>query len=343
MNIGAEVLRSWAQRLLQAAGLELEVAAIVADHLVYANLRGVDSHGMMRLPIYIARLKAGLVNPKPRPQVLRTLGPWAVVDGDQGPGQVAGRFAMGLTMQLAKEYGLGAVWVQRSTHYGAAAYYVEPAAREGFVALSTTNAEPDMVPYGGARAALGTNPLAFAAPAPQGILLLDMATSQVAMGKIFLARERGETIPEGWVVDEEGRPTTDPGRAKAALPLGGPKGYGLAIMVEILSGVLSGAGFTHRIGRMYDEWDRPQDVGHFFLAIDPRRVLGWEVFQDRMGTLWTELKAVPPAPGFTEVLLPGELEERTRKQRLVEGIPLPEAVYTRLVETSRQLGVEVPE
>lgn len=342
MNLRAEVLQSWAERLLEAVGLEPEAATIVADHLVYANLRGVDSHGMMRLPIYIARLKAGVANSRPRPQVLKIGGPWAVVDGDQGPGQVAGRFAMGLAMQLAEEYGLGAVWVRRSAHYGAAAYYVEPAARAGFVALSTTNAEPDVVPHGGARAALGTNPLAFAAPAPQGILLLDMATSQAAMGKIFLAQERGETIPEGWAVDEEGRPTTDPQRAKAALPLGGAKGYGLALMVEVLSGLLSGAGFTHRIGRMYDEWDRPQDVGHFFLVINPRRILGGEVFEDRMRALWAELKTIPPAPGFTEVLLPGELEERTRRQRVVEGIPLPEGVCARLVEISRELGVEVP-
>lgn len=317
-------------------------AEIVAQSLVEANLRGIDSHGVLRLPVYVQRLQAGLLNRDPQPRILKQTGAVALIDADQGPGQVGGVFAMDLATELAQEHGAGVVGVQRSAHYGAAAFYVMRAANQGYLALCMTNVEPDVVPYGGSQSALGTNPLAFAAPAPQGLFVLDMATSQVAMGKVFLARESDTSIPDGWAVNESGRPTTDPHAAKALLPLGGPKGYGLAIMVEVLSGVFSGAGIIHSVGRMYDEWDRAQDVGHFSLALDPAKGAGREQFMERMGRLWEEIKATPPAPGFEEVLIPGELEERVRHERVQNDIPLPESVYAGLRTISRALGVETP-
>lgn len=341
MNVAADSLRAWGKVLLESAGLASQAADIVADSLIEANLRGVDSHGALRLPIYIKRLQAGLVNPNPQPRVVQQEGGIASVDADQGPGQVAGVFATDLAVTLARQHGVGAVGVQRSTHYGAAAYYVMRAARQDLLAASTTNAEPHVVPYGGAKRALGTNPLAFAAPAPQGLFVLDMATSQAAVGKIYLARERGESIPEGWAVDASGRPTTNPHDAANAVPLGGPKGYALAIMVEVLSGVFTGAGVADSIGRMYDEWDRPQNVGHFFMVLDPEKAIGRERFLQRMGRLWEQIKATPAAPGFDEILIPGELEERMRQERLQTGIPLPEAVYTELVALSQSFGVEI--
>ena len=199
-----------------------------------------------------------------------------------------------------------------------------------------------MVPYGGSRPALGTNPIAFAAPAPQGLFVLDMATSQGAMGKVFVARELDDTLPEGWAVDKHGQPTTNPNAAIAVVPFEGPKGYALAILVEVISGVFTGSGITQSIGRMYDHWDQPQDVGHFFMALDPEYTIGRSQFMERMGHLWDELKSIPPAPGFGEVMVPGELEERVRQNRLGEGIPLPESVYEELATLSQELAVEVP-
>jgi LDH2 family malate/lactate/ureidoglycolate dehydrogenase len=342
MRLSEEALSSWTRKLLEAAGVVPSAAATVAEVLVEANLRGVDSHGVLRLPVYLRRIRAGLLNPAPQPHVAKQDGTVALVDGDRGPGPVAGVFAATVAAEVAESHGVGVVGVFRSSHFGMAAAYAMRIARRGLVALVTSNAEPDVVPYGGARKAIGTNPLAFAAPAPRGPVVLDMATSHVAMGKVFLARERGERIPEGWAVDAEGKPVTDPGQAVAAVPVGGPKGYGLALMVEVLSGVLTGAGITHGIGRMYDEWDRYQDVGHAFVALDPEYTIGRDAFVRRMGTLWDELKAVPPAAGFDEVYLPGELEMRTEAVRRREGIPLAGRVFEEMVTLSRELSVEVP-
>ena len=192
------------------------------------------------------------MNRNATPRIEREHGAVALVDADRGPGQVAGVFATDLSIELARRHGAGVVAVHRSSHYGAAGYYAIRAAEAGMVGVSTTNSEPFVVPYGGVDHALGTNPIAIAAPTPDGIWDTDMATSQVAVNKIFNARDEGRTIPEGWGVDEEGRTTTDPGKVYAAVPLGGYKGYALALLVEVLSGVLSGSGVGHGIGRIYE-------------------------------------------------------------------------------------------
>jgi ureidoglycolate dehydrogenase (NAD+) len=340
-RVAPAALRAWALALLESAGLAAEAAATVAASLVEADLRGVDSHGVARLPVYVERLRAGLLNGTPRPRVLRSDGALALVDGDQGPGQVAGVFASELSVTLARRHGAGAVAVRRSGHYGAAAYYVMRPARDGLVALTTTNSEPYVVPFGGRRWALGTNPVALAAPIRDGVFVLDMATSQVAANRVFNARDEGRPIPDGWAVDEHGASTTDPNEAYAVVPLGGYKGYVLAVMVEILSGVLAGAGITHGVGRIYDEWDRAQDVGHFHLALDPERTVGRSRFEELLGSLLAELKSIPAAPGHYEVLVPGEPEERARREREASGIPLGPAVWQALDRLSRELAVEV--
>lgn len=338
MRLSPEALRAFTEEVLKRAGADGPSAEAVAWALLEADLRGVGSHGLLRLPTYVRRLEAGLVNPSPR-LVPEVRGPLALLDGEVGFGPRVALKAVRLAGKLARAYGLGAVAVRRSTHFGMAGLYAERLAQEGLVALVTTNAEPDVVPYGGRAKALGTNPIAFATPAPQGVVVGDLATAQAAMGKVFLARKRGERIPPDWGVDQEGRPTEDPHAVHALLPLGGPKGYALALLVEILSGVLPGAGVTHGIGRMYDQWDRPQDVGHFLLALDPGAFLGREAFLERMGRLWAELKGVPPAPGFSEVLLPGELEARRRAQALREGLELPGEVVAELQALGARYGV----
>jgi ureidoglycolate dehydrogenase (NAD+) len=334
-------LERWAQALLEASGLEAAAAETVAVSLVDANRRAVDSHGVARIPVYSDRLRAGHTNGRPQPKVERADGAVALVDADQGPGQVAGVIATDLSIELARKHGVGVVSVHRSSHYGAAGYYAIRAAKAGMIGMSTTNSEPFVIPYGGIGHALGTNPIALAAPTPDGIFDTDMATSQVAVNKIFNARDEGREIPEGWGVDEQGRPTTDPGEVFAAVPLGGYKGYALAVLVEVLSGVLSGSGVGHGVGRLYEEAG-PQDVGHFHLALDAGRLAGRDRAAELLGRLLGDLKTVPVAPGHDEVLVPGEPEARAKAERERDGIPLPPTLWTTLEALSGELGVSPP-
>jgi ureidoglycolate dehydrogenase (NAD+) len=320
--------------LLEAAGLEASAAATVAETLLDTSLRGVDSHGVARLPAYVERLRTGVLNPRPRPSVLRREGAVAVVDGDQGPGQVAAVFAADLSVQIARELGACVVIVRRSAHFGAAAFYARRAARSGMLALALTNSEPFVVPFGGREPALGTNPIALAAPVAGAIFDLDLATSQVAVNRIFNARDEGRPIPLGWGVDERGEPTTDAAAVHAAVPLGGYKGYALAVMVEILCGALAGAGVRH-------ERDL-RDVGHFHLAIDPERTVGRDRFAAALGGMLDELRAAPPAGGFDEVLAPGDPEARARAERERSGVPIEPALWARLRALSGELGVPIP-
>jgi LDH2 family malate/lactate/ureidoglycolate dehydrogenase len=344
MIFPAERLRHWTEALLEAAGVDAPSAQATAEVLLDADLKGVASHGLVRLPIYVRRIETGLANPRPELRLLRTQGAVQLLDGDIGLGPRVGVFAAKQAFSLAQIYGVGVVGVQRSTHFGMAGFYAEQMAKEGCLGLVFSNVEPDVVPYGGRKAVLGTNPLAFAAPAPQGLLVADLATSQTAMGKVFLARARAESIPPDWAVDEQGHPTQDPHRVKALLPLGGAKGYALSLMVEILAGVLTGAGITHGVGRMYDQWERPQNVGHLFLAINPDHFLTRSAFLERMDWLWMEIKATDPAPGFDQVFLPGEREQLLRALRLREGVPLEASTVHALMDLGWRYGkpLEVP-
>jgi ureidoglycolate dehydrogenase (NAD+) len=314
----------------------------VASSLVWTSLRGTDSHGVARLPVYVERLRDGVINRNPRPSVLRRDGAVAVVDGDRGPGQVASVFATDLSVELAREHGVGVATVRRSAHNGAQAFYAIRAAEQGMLAVALTNTEPLVIPFGGAEPALGTNPICLAAPAGGGVFNLDMATSQVAINRIFNARDEGRPIPESWGVDEHGRPTTDAAAVTSAVPLGGYKGYALALMVEVLCGVLPGAGVRHGVGGLYTGADVEQDVGHFHLALDPERTVGRERFAAVLGGLLGELREIPPAPGFDEVLVPGDPEDRARAERERSGVPIEPALWRTLQELSRELEVPVP-
>jgi ureidoglycolate dehydrogenase (NAD+) len=338
-RVAARELERWVRAVLEAAGLEGDAAAVVAATLVETSLRGVDSHGVARLPSYVHQLRAGALNPRPRPAVIRREGALAVVDGDQGPGQVAAVFATDLSVELAREHGVGVALVRRSGHYGAAASYTRRAAAAGMVALSMTNTEPLVIPYGGSEPALGTNPISLAAPTAGGVFDLDLATSQVAINRIYNARDEGRAIPEGWGVDERGAPTTDPAQVRAGVPLGGYKGYALALMVEILTGVLAGAGIRDRVGALYGEPPRPLDTGHCFLALDPERTVGRTAFEATLATLLDGLRASPTGPGFDEVLAPGDPEARAHTERARTGIPVEPALWATLRALGDELGV----
>jgi LDH2 family malate/lactate/ureidoglycolate dehydrogenase len=267
----------------------------------------------------------------------------ALVDGDSGPGQVAAVMATDLSIELAREHGAGVVGVRRSGHYGAAAFYAMRAAEAGLIGISMTNTEPLVIPYGGIDPALGTNPIAFAAPAADGYIFnLDMATSQVAINRINNARDEGRPIPADWGVDERGEPTTDPAAVRSAVPLGGYKGYGLALMVEVLCGVFSGAGVRHGVGDLYSGGEQRQNSGHFHLAIDPERTVGRDAFAGVLSGLLGELRAIRPASGFDEVLVAGDPQDRARAERERSGVPIEPALWASLQALSEDLDVPVP-
>jgi LDH2 family malate/lactate/ureidoglycolate dehydrogenase len=343
-RIAAAELQRFAAAVFEAAGLSPAHAATVASGLTQAELRGQGSHGVSRLlSVYVKRLRAGATNPRPVPTIVTQRGGAALVDGDNGPGQVVGAMAMSLAIELARERGVSCVAVRRSNHYGAAAFYLQQALAAQMIGFTTTNAPPSMPPFGGRVSFLGTNPLALAVPsATQGPVLLDMATSVVAKGKIQLMDKEGQmTIPAGWALDADGNPTCD---TKAALggmmlPVGGHKGYGLALVVEILSAVLAGAAFGPHLGSLYADLDRGQDVGHCFCALDVSAFGSAEAFLERMDALISEIRAVPTQPGVSEILLPGEVESRCAQRYAVDGIPFDAGVYAEICGVAAELGV----
>lgn len=339
MTLDSTALQSWAARLLTSWGYSDDDAAYIADTLVDANLRGVDSHGVIRLPAYHARITAGLVVPTARPVVTRE-GGVIRVDAAGAPGQLAARAAVAALVEASGELGVASAVIHGSTHFGTAGYYARALAAQGKIGIVVSNSEPAVVPFGGRDAFLGTNPFAFAAPTGGDPISLDMATSTSAMGRVMVAQAAGKPIPADWGVDAEGHPTTDPHAVKALLPAGGPKGYGLAYLTEVLGGVLSGAAIASGIGNMYSDFSRPQDVGHWMLALDVERFLPFGQFTQRMDGLAADAHAIAPAPGNSQVLVPGEPEERTKAARLSDGIDLPAAT----IEELTLLGVtsEVP-
>lgn len=342
MPIAADSLREWVTSLLVAWSYPPEDAAYIADTLVDANLRGVDSHGVIRLAAYRARLQAGLTTAGAEPAITRA-GATARVDANGAAGQIAARTATEVAREIARDHGIAAVAVHGSAHFGAAGYYARSLAADGLIGVVVSNSEPVVVPFGGREPLFGTNPIAFAAPTSGAPISLDMATSASAMGKVLLAQSEGRHVPPDWGIDGEGRATTDPGEIRALLPAGGPKGYALGYLVEVLAGVLTGAAITHGIGNMYTDFDRPQDVGHFVIAIDIARFLPTEDFLARMDALAAEARSIAPAPGFDAVLVPGEPEERSRASRVAEGIPLAPTTIDELRSLGDDAGVPFPE
>ncbi|OAA59795.1 Malate/L-lactate dehydrogenase [Niveomyces insectorum RCEF 264] len=324
---------AFAEALLSKAGLSDEHAKLMANCLVQADARGVDTHGMARLQQYMARVSSGLVNATPDFKLAEKTPVAAHLDGDNGFGFLVATRAMAEAIRRADTYGIGIVTANHSNHFGMAATYVLQALDAGMLSIVCTNSAKQMPPFGGKQTLLGISPFAAGAPSGREVpYVLDMAPSVVAKGKIRKAARRGEAIPLGWAYDRDGRPTTD---AEAALnglmaPIGGPKGAGLAILMDVLSGVLADAAFGGEVGDQYKE-ARPQNVGHCFIAIKPDVFMSADAF-----------RAVPPADGFTEVLFPGEPEHRLNLQRRREGLPFADAEKAMFDELAAQYGVPAP-
>lgn len=339
VTIAQAALHTFCARILEVAGVPADHARLTADVLVEADLRGVHSHGASLLPTYARRLRTGLTNPTPSITTVRDHGAVAVLDGDFGLGYVVGHQAMTLAIGRARQFGVGLVAARRSTHYGMAGYYAMLAAGAGMIGHTTSNAGADMAPWQGAQPAIGNNPVAYAIPAGRHpALVLDMACSVVARGRIRVAALRGERIPPGWVLGDVDDP--EAAYARPLAPFGAYKGSGLAVVNEVLSAVLPSARLSMEIARSAAIGGEPRDprgVGHLFMAVDVGAFQPLDEFLARVDTLIETIKATPPAPGYDEVLVPGEPEHRARVRALRDGIPLPAA----LVAALRQLGTEV--
>ena len=327
----AEELHDLVQGIFRRRGLSERDAGIMAGSLVHANLRGTDSHGVMRVPHYVHRLETGSVNPAPNPHVERTGPATATMDGDHGFGHVTNWDAMGVALDLAKESGVGLVGVNHSNHCGALSFFTYRAIDAGLIGVAFTQTDKGVVPFGGRVPFCGTNPLCFAIPARSGPpVVLDMATSTVAGGHIYKARVENRPIPPTWALDAEGKPTTDPHKAAFWTPAAGAKGYGLGVVIDVLTGILSGGAFGPHIPIMYGDFDKKRNLCHLIGAFDFRRFAGSDYFLDQVAAMACDLHRQPAAEGFDRVLAPGEPEHLKAIERSKNGIPVDDSVWDEL-------------
>ena len=338
-----ESLREFAEAALRGCGARPEVAATVVECLLESDRRGVHTHGLIRLRSYVVQARAGEIAAGAEPRLMHEHGPTALVDGRLAFGAVTGAFAMDDAIARALDFGIGVTAVRNGTHFGSAACYALRAARRRLIGVVATNTPAAMTPWGSAEARLGNNPVSVAAPG----FVLDMAQSVVSRGQVKLAQLAGVPIPSTWALDADGRPTTDPLAALegALLPIGGHKGSGLALAIEVLTGALAGAGLSPRMvntgltgARRDIGGAQERGLGQLFVAIDPDRFGGRELFESRLRDLAASIKGATPADGFEEVLLPGELEQRA--ERL--DVELPAASLDELRALAADEGLILP-
>jgi len=342
--VRAEPLREVCSELFRAVDVPQGNAEIIADTLVEADLRGVHSHGCRWMGSYVNRLQKGGVNPRPNMHLIVDTPALVLLDADYGQGQVASVKAMGLAIERAKGLGIGVAGVRNSFHYGAAAYYAMMALGEDMIGFTTTNTTPNTLVWGAAKGRVGNNPIGYAIPAgEEWPVVLDMALSVAAWGKVALAHEEGRMIPFAWVVDESGNPTDDPEvalKGGVAIPIGKYKGSGLGIVMDILSGVLTGANFGLLVPRRAGPSVR-YGVGHFFWAMDIEPFMPIDEFKHRMDQMIRNIKSLPLAKDAERIYIPGEIEYENKESYLKEGIPLAASTLERLKELGEELGVEV--
>jgi ureidoglycolate dehydrogenase (NAD+) len=347
MRTPVSKLLRFVETCLLTTGLNEHDAQLTAESLVTTDTMGVFTHGTKLLGGYLKKLQGGGYKATATPQIEREGPAWAVVDGGSALGQVGGHFAMRLATQKARQAGIAYVGLRNVGHIGAAGIYAAAAAREGFIAMITGNDIPSVAAPGSRSAVLGSNPLAYGIPVAGGDpILLDMATAAVAGGKVYAAHQRGEPIPPTWLIDTQGRPTTDgslyPAHASLA-PMAGHKGYGLGLWCEILSAIIPGGNMTWQVGSwIFDSQSRPSWHNASFLAMDVGALVPREQFDERLRTLIKEIHAAPTAEGVERVLLPGEREWSNRRRALEAGIDLPADVVEKLGLASSLTGVSPP-
>lgn len=340
----AEDLHGFCCAVLEKLDVSREHAREVADCLVLADLRGVDSHGVIRLPVYAGRIRKNVVNGRAVPCVVRTHAAATLMDGDNGLGAVVGSRAMEKAIEHATTAGIGFVGVRRTNHFGIASYYVQKALQQGFIGCAASNAPPHMAPFGGRARFLGTNPFSIGIPAKEEApLLFDASTSVVARGKIIVAAQEGRTIPSGWAIDPEGNPTTNAKSALAGsvLPFGGPKGSAISLIIDVLCGVLTGSAYAMHLGTL-ENLEAEQNLGHIFVAMRTDLFLSKDEFGARMDEIVRMLKSSPPAPDTARVLAPGEIERQNEAKNKVLGVPLVPSVIDQLAALGAEVNVSFP-
>ncbi len=329
-----EELHALAAGALEGLGLNREDALVAARILVLGDLFGITTHGVSRLESYGERLQLGGINARPAIRVEKVAATIAKLDGDNGVGTLVGYRALEAAMAMARESGTGVVFARNSNHFGPIAPYNYLAAQEGFASIVCSNSTPTIAPTGGRDARVGNSPLGFGIPNPGGRpIILDMASSVVARAKIRDALKAGQSIPETWATDREGRPTADPRAALDGflLPIGGYKGYGLALIVDLFAGILSGAAYLTHVQSWLDVPEAPQNLGHFFFLVDTRRLGDAAWLADRLRDFAQILHKTPRADESKPVLLPGEIELDRFERHRRDGIPIDVHLHDKLV------------
>ncbi len=340
-------LHEFTVKAFQKVGASAKDAATIADSLIAANLRGVDTHGITRmLSTYVKRIEKGLMDPKAQPFIERERAGTAQVNANNCIGQVSARYCMELAIEKAKTAGVSFVTQHNANHYGAAAFWTMMALPHNMIGMSATNGPAGVAPWGGRKPMLSTNPISWAIPAgKEPPFVLDLATTTVARGRIVLYAKQNLPLENGWAFDDRGVPTTD---AQAALkgllaPMAGYKGYGLSLMIDLTAGVLSGANYGDLFpGFLAEDFSRPTGVGSIFSAIDVTAFMDLADYQARMDEALRKIKSSPLAEGSKRIYIPGEIEAEMTEARRRDGIPVPEAVVKELIVTGEEIGVPFP-
>lgn len=340
-RIDPEDLRRFTKEVFVKVGMKPEHADIVADHLLLADLRGVDSHGaLLRVPIYLKGIREKDINPAPNIRIVKEDGISVLVDGDRGLGIIAASILTDKVIEKARRNSVALGGVINIRHAGMLAYYAIKLVRNRLIGLIFANSSRTVAPWGGSKPFLGTNPICIAFPMNDEYIILDMATSAASRGKLSALASRGEKIPEGWGLDKFGRPTTDPREildGGVLLPFGGYKGYGLSLAADILAATVTGGVNSYLLDPGW--WIQG---GVFMIAFRADIFRSYEEYLVDLKKLVENLKKIPPAQGFSEVLYPGEIELRNFRERLAKGIPVTSERWSKLLEVARELGIEMP-
>ena len=344
-RVFAPELEDFCVEAMLKSDIQEKDARITADVLVTTDTYGVHTHGTKQLRTLVKNFRTGRLDAKAVPEVVGEGPAWAIVDGHFAMPMTTSRMAMELAIEKAKATGIAYVGAKRSSHFGAAGYYAVMAAEKDMIGLSMCNVDPCMTVPGARGKIFGTNPIAYAVPAgDEPPIFFDIATSTVAASKVFAARALGKSIPDTWLVDDEGVPTTDPSiypEQGALLPMAGHKGYGLALLVEVLTGALTGAAMLKDVKSWVVDLPEPTNEGHAFIAMDVNLIMPIQQFKDRIDWLIREIKASPKAKGSERIYLPGEMEWERREKALREGMQLPEDVIASLVGLARDVGLDL--
>ncbi|WP_032367775.1 Ldh family oxidoreductase [Rhodococcoides fascians] len=346
IRIAPDALIDFAATVLRAHQVPDADAHLIADSLVQSDLWGHQSHGVLRLPWYVARLRTGVMTAVTEPEIVSDAGALQILDGRDGIGQVLTETARTSAIERARRYGIGMVGVRNSNHFGTAMYYTRRAALDGCASILTTNASPAMAPWGGREKRLGTNPWSIAAPAPTpgGAVVVDIANTAVARGKIYLARNRGTSIPDTWAMNAQGTVTTDASEAidGVILPMAGHKGYAIAFMMDILSGALTGSRTGTAVKGPYVA-DKPSGAGHMFIAIDVASAGSTDHYLTAVQDLIDEVHTSPLADGSTRIFYPGELEDDAAAHNLADGgVALADRTLEDLRALAGETGINPP-